>query len=83
MNFTGRHRRAQAPPPPKEVRRDRIVRLVDDDSMAAQGLVCSFDAAKNILRIERSLYETLAPRQQTEVWRSRASVIITRKGNTA
>jgi hypothetical protein len=46
---------------------NRLIRLVDD---LPAPYACKIDPVKNILRINRALFEKLNPQQQQKVWRS-------------
>jgi hypothetical protein len=65
--------------PPKIV----PARLVRFTSLGDDSTVCLFDAEKNLLLIDTTLYNQLEPRDQTRVFRCRESIVITHKGNSA
>lgn len=50
-------------------RPSRLIRFVPDDEHTAH-FICTFDEAKNILRIRKEYYDTLNEREQTIVWRA-------------
>lgn len=64
--------------PPELFKPARLVRFTSIDETT----VCLFDKEKNILLIDQALYDTLSPQDQTRVFRSRDSIVITHKGNS-
>jgi hypothetical protein len=54
----------------------RIVRFVDAAALPP-GIACSFDAPKNILRINREIYDMLSARDQLRLFRSQETVSFT------
>jgi hypothetical protein len=51
----------------------RIVRFVAASELYP-GTICDFDKTKNILRINREIYNSLTERQKTKVFRSNETI---------
>ena len=60
---------------PDKHRYARIVRFVPGGDIP--GLACDFDHAKNLLRINKDVYDVLQPRDQLRIFRSRETVAVT------
>ena len=54
----------------------RIVRFVQPDALP-DGIACSFDADKNVLRINQTVYDALGERDQLRLFRSRETLSFT------
>lgn len=50
----------------------RLIRFVD--TLEAP-YVCQFDAVKNILRIQKPVYDTLSDSKKKQVWRAKADIV--------
>jgi len=50
----------------------RLIRFVDGSEI--EGLACDFNAEKNLLKINRSVYDSASPKQQEQLFRARSSV---------
>lgn len=50
----------------------RLTRFVDN---LAAPYVCQFDAVKNILRIQKPIFDTLSESKQKQVWRAKADIV--------
>lgn len=53
----------------------RLVRFVPGEVIA--GLACDFDKEKNLLRINKDVYDVLRPRDQLRIFRSQETVAVT------
>lgn len=53
---------------------NRLIRLVDD---LPAPYACKLDAERNILLINRPLFDTLPPKQQQKLWRSNNDITYT------
>ncbi len=60
---------------PDKHRYARIVRFVPGGDIP--GLACDFDHAKNLLRINKDVYDVLPPRVQLRLFRSQETVEVT------
>ena len=48
---------------------DRLIRFIDDDQI--NSLVCHYDEANNLLRIQRKYYNALNDKEKTIIWRAK------------
>lgn len=53
----------------------RLVRFVPGGDIP--GLACDFDQTKNLLRINKDVYDALEPRVQLRIFRSQETVAVT------